>query len=43
MEDVFNFLKGSKRPLGQFLMEKDEEFWEDETMKLPVRWQNLEE
>ena len=41
MEKIFNSLGDCKRHLGQLFAQKDEKFWEDETMKLPEKWQKV--
>ena len=41
MEKIFNSLGDCKRHLGQLFAQKDEKFREDETMKLPEKWQKV--
>ena len=41
MEKNFNSLGDCKRHLGQLFAQKDEKVWEDETMKLPEKWQKV--
>ena len=43
MEKIFNSLGDCKRHLGQLFAQKDEKFREDETMKLPEKWQKVME
>ena len=39
----FNSLEDCKRHLEQFFAQKDKKFWKDEIMKLPEKWQKVEE